>query len=54
MKKFEYKTFNTKDLPETNAVDELNSLGNEGWQLVYVGKQIDQGEVWTMMREKEK
>lgn len=54
MKKFEYQTINSKlkTLPYENGIDNLNFLGNKGWQLVFVSR-FDKTEWWTLMREKQ-
>lgn len=58
MKKWEYQQVEPSSLidPGMTAVDVLNDLGDDGWELVYVTKKhpgASPEEVWTLKRERD-
>ena len=52
-KKFEYKRINPMEVGDcVTVMDALNTLGDDGWQLVNMTKHYRTGdELWTLMRE---
>lgn len=57
MKKYEYQVVEPNDLameyPEgrRKALDLLNDLGQEGWQLITINQKWKPSEEWLMVRE---
>lgn len=57
MKRYEYKAVNPNDLAKQHPQGErtglqlLNSLGQDGWQLVRIVNLFKEPEEWIMMRE---
>lgn len=50
MKRFEYKFVEAKSLPYPTAMENLNDLGYEGWELIIANNLVGR-EMWILKRE---